>query len=209
MGDLSETAVLLTAAHELTHFIQEYSLAQYEQLRDFVVERLTESQDTDLDTLVERHRRAQPGLSYDQALDEVVADGCQMMLKDSQAAAQLAKKNRSLAGNIRSWLRKWVKRLQEAMRGLTARSREARAMELWNSDTGVYEDSELPLPSGVDGVTPHIGDNGNWYLGDEDTGVAAKGDAPVKGTDYWTAADKAEIVADVLAALPDGTEVSY
>lgn len=81
--------------------------------------------------------------------------------------------------------------------------------QLWNSDTGVYEDSELPLPSGVDGVTPHIGDNGNWYLGDEDTGVAAKGDAPVKGTDYWTAADKAEIVADVLAALPDGTEVSY
>lgn len=46
-----------------------------------------------------------------------------------------------------------------------------------------------------------------------DTGPAGprgpKGDAPVKGTDYWTAADKAEIVADVLAALPDGTEVSY
>ena len=35
------------------------------------------------------------------------------------------------------------------------------------------------------------------------------GHTPVKGTDYWTAADKAEIVADVLAALPDGTEVSY
>lgn len=28
------------------------------------------------------------------------------------------------------------------------------------------------------------------------------GYSPVKGTDYWTAADKAEIVADVLAALP-------
>lgn len=47
--------------------------------------------------------------------------------------------------------------------------------QLWNSDTGAYEDSELPLPSGVDGVTPHIGDNGNWYLGTTDTGVAAKG----------------------------------
>ena len=35
------------------------------------------------------------------------------------------------------------------------------------------------------------------------------GKTPVRGTDYWTAADKAEIVADVLAALPDGTEVSY
>lgn len=143
VGDMSETAVLLTASHELTHFIQEYSPAQYEQLRDFVVERLTESQDADLDTLVERHRRAQPGLSYDQALDEVVADGCQMMLKDSQAAAQLAKKNRSLAGNIRSWLRKWVKRLQEAMRGLTARSREAKAMEQYAGELQKIWDNAL------------------------------------------------------------------
>lgn len=54
--------------------------------------------------------------------------------------------------------------------------------QLWNSDTGAYEDSELPLPSGVDGVTPHIGDNGNWYLGDEDTGVAAKGAKGDTGT---------------------------
>lgn len=128
VGDLSETAVLLTAAHELTHFIQEYSPAQYEQLRDFVVERLTEAEDVDLDALVQRHQKDQPELSYDEALDEVVADGCQMMLKDSQAAAALAKQNRSLAGNIRSWLRKWVKRLQEAFRGLTARSREAQAL---------------------------------------------------------------------------------
>ena len=32
---------------------------------------------------------------------------------------------------------------------------------------------------------------------------------PVKGTDYWTAADKAEIVADTLAALPTWTGGSY
>ena len=128
VGDMSETAILLTASHELTHFIQEYSPAQYEQLRDFVVERLTEAEDVDLDALVQRHQKDQPELSYDEALDEVVADGCQMMLKDSQAAAQLAKKNRSLAGNIRSWLRKWVKRLQEAFRGLTAQKPEAQAL---------------------------------------------------------------------------------
>ena len=87
-----------------------------------------------------------------------------------------------------------------------------------------------PGAAGADGVTPHIGDNGNWYLGGTDTGKpsrgatgvpgkdGAKGDpgaagqdghTPVKGTDYWTAADKQEIVNDVLAALPDGTEVAY
>lgn len=92
---------------------------------------------------------------------------------------------------------------------------------------------------GADGITPHIGDNGNWYVGNTDTGkpsrgaTGAKGDAgatgpagapgkdgekgdpgtpgktPIRGTDYWTAADKQEIVNDVLAALPDGTEVRY
>lgn len=143
VGDMSETAVLLTASHELTHFIQEYNPAQYEQLRDFVVERLMEAEDVDLDALVQRHQKDQPELSYDEALDEVVADGCQMMLKDSQAAAALAKQNRSLAGNIRSWLRKWVKRLQEAMRGLTARSREARAMEQYARELQKIWDNAL------------------------------------------------------------------
>ena len=37
----------------------------------------------------------------------------------------------------------------------------------------------------------------------------ADGKTPARGTDYWTAADKQEIVTDVLAALPDGTEVAY
>lgn len=35
------------------------------------------------------------------------------------------------------------------------------------------------------------------------------GKTPVKGTDYWTSDDKAEIVADVLAALPTWTGGSY
>lgn len=56
-------------------------------------------------------------------------------------------------------------------------------------------------------VTPYIGANGNWYVGDTDTKIKARGD---DGDDYiLTAADKAEIIDAVLAALPDGDEVSY
>ena len=71
---------------------------------------------------------------------------------------------------------------------------------------------------GENGVTPHIGENGNWYIGTTDTGKPSrgakgdkgdKGDTPVRGTDYWTAADKAEIVNDTLAALPTWTGGSY
>ena len=39
--------------------------------------------------------------------------------------------------------------------------------------------------------------------------VGLKGDTPVKGTDYWTEADKTEIVNDTLAALPTWTGGSY
>lgn len=43
-----------------------------------------------------------------------------------------------------------------------------------------------------------------------DTGApGADGKTPVKGTDYWTAADKAEIVNDTLAALPTWTGGNY
>lgn len=38
--------------------------------------------------------------------------------------------------------------------------------------------------------------------------AGADGYTPQRGTDYWTAADKQEIVNDVLAALPAAEEVS-
>lgn len=52
--------------------------------------------------------------------------------------------------------------------------------------------------------------NGKLQYDGSDVGLKGdKGDTPVKGTDYWTAADKAEIVADTLAALPKWTGGSY
>lgn len=42
---------------------------------------------------------------------------------------------------------------------------------------------------GKDGITPHIGENGNWFIGDEDTGVKAQGYTPQKGVDYFDGKD--------------------
>lgn len=86
-----------------------------------------------------------------------------------------------------------------------------------------YNGSDVGLKGadGKDGITPTIGANGNWYLDTTDTGKPSRGEkgdtgaagadgyTPVKGTDYWTAADKAEIVNDTLAALPTWTGGSY
>ena len=52
--------------------------------------------------------------------------------------------------------------------------------------------------------------NGKLQYNGSDVGLKGdKGDTPVKGTDYWTESDKAEIVADTLAALPTWTGGSY
>lgn len=86
------------------------------------------------------------------------------------------------------------------------------------SDVGLKGDKGA---DGKDGITPTIGANSNWYLGTTDTGKPSRGEkgdtgaagadgyTPVKGTDYWTESDKAEIVNDTLAALPKWTGGNY
>lgn len=44
--------------------------------------------------------------------------------------------------------------------------------ELWDVTQGAYVATEYTA-IGKDGTTPHIGANGNWYIGDTDTGVKA------------------------------------
>jgi uncharacterized repeat protein (TIGR02543 family) len=42
---------------------------------------------------------------------------------------------------------------------------------------------------GADGITPHIGDNGHWYVGELDTGISATGPAGTDGTDGTNGTD--------------------
>lgn len=137
---MTETAILKTAAHELTHFIQANS-AQYEALKSFVVNKLTHEEGVSFEDLVADKQRREPGLEYNEAVDEVVADACEMMLGDSTAVEQLAKENRSLAEKIRDWLREWVENLKIALGGLQADRTESRTMmqyarelqEIWDN----------------------------------------------------------------------------
>lgn len=67
--------------------------------------------------------------------------------------------------------------------------------------------SILDLISAADGKLKY---NGSDVGLKGDKGADGKdGKTPVKGTDYWTTADKEEIVADTLAAMPTWTGGSY
>lgn len=46
---------------------------------------------------------------------------------------------------------------------------------------GLKGDPGVDGQNGADGVTPHIGDNGNWFIGDNDTGKPSRGEKGEKG----------------------------
>lgn len=58
-------------------------------------------------------------------------------------------------------------------------------------------------PAGQTGPQGPAGKDGK----DGQTGPA--GYTPIRGTDYWTDADKQEIINAVIASFTDGNEVSY
>ncbi len=70
-----------------------------------------------------------------------------------------------------------------------------------------YDDTnwiDLGEIMGKDGITPHIGENGNWWIGDKDTGIAATGATPFVGENgNWWIGDKDTGIA---AAGKDGND---
>lgn len=64
--------------------------------------------------------------------------------------------------------------------------------------------TEAKESGSFDGTTPHIGANGNWFIGNEDTGNPSRGEngkTPEKGVDYFTEADKNEITEQVAESV--------
>ena len=126
--DIGETAILKTMSHELTHFIQQNS-GQYEALKEFVANHVLESGDS-IERLAQQKidNDSTGELTMDSAMDEVVADACEMMLRNTEAVQRLANENRSLAEKIRDWIGDFVKKLRAAFKGDRATHDEARAM---------------------------------------------------------------------------------
>lgn len=127
-----QSAILLTAAHELTHYLRENNAEGYAELRDFVTTHLIQD-GTDIVTLAEQKIRSEGAGNYtdftlEDAIEEVVADSCEMMLENTQLPQIMAQENPNLYSKVRNWLRSFIENLRRAFEGVTARSPEARAM---------------------------------------------------------------------------------
>ena len=91
----------------------------------------------------------------------------------------------------------WVRRVVESSGGGTGGGSGTNGITPHIGENGNWFIGETDTGVRAEGITPHIGTNGNWFLGDTDTGVKAQGD------DYiLTEADKTEI-AETAADIVD------
>ncbi len=110
-----EVAQGLTMSHELTHYIRSNNEKGYAALRDFIQQHLmSEEWEDAIQRQINRAAENGQEMSRSEAMEELVADGCQMMLKDSKAIETLAKENRSLYDTIRDFLHDFVEKLKTA-----------------------------------------------------------------------------------------------
>lgn len=141
--DELQTSMLRTAGHELTHYIRAFGDQQlWNQLKEFVTVHMEEmGEGLTFDEMVDRNRDA--GMEYDDAVEETVANACEMMIRDSQIVNMLAEEKPGLFKNIKAWVDRWTRKIREAFTGIQARSEEARAMEAWAQELQKIWDEAL------------------------------------------------------------------
>lgn len=111
LRNFSKSIAAGSFAHEMTHWLQEYARDEYDALKKITTGHLSAEQ---LDKLVQEQLKSQPNLSPDEALDEVIANACQPLLKDSKAFEQLARQNMTLAERILDFLKEFTQKIRDA-----------------------------------------------------------------------------------------------
>ena len=123
-GKMENASMLRTVSHELTHYMAEAAQTEFSALQDFMVQRLSQWEGHSIQDLVEGKmataEQAGHPITAQEALEEVVADGCEMMLRDSKAVQQLAQENQTLFEKVKNWMKKFFESLRKAFEGVEA-----------------------------------------------------------------------------------------
>ena len=131
-GQDGEGTILITASHELTHFIKYWSPKKFKTFAEFLYEQYGKN-DIPLEAYVrDKIRKAAKNgrtLSYEVAYEEVVADSCEMMLidilnnKNEENLQKLLTKDKSLFEKIKDFFADLFKRIKAVYEGVDPRAR--------------------------------------------------------------------------------------
>ena len=143
--DLAKYAMLRTFAHEFTHFIEKWNPIQYNEFRKVVFDTLSDRGEN-VNDLIEAKQARNPGMSYDKASREVVAEAMTDILPDSNFVQELAENHKTIFQKLLEKLQEFVENLREYFASIGHnRSREANALKEQVGDTIKYLDSIVDM----------------------------------------------------------------
>ena len=143
--DLAKYAMLRTFAHEFTHFIENWNPIQYNEFRKVVFDTLTERGENVVD-LIEDKQARNPGMSYDKASREVVAEAMTDILPDVNFVQELAEKHKNIFTKLLEKLKEFAQNLREYFTSIGHnRSKEANTLKEQVGETVKYLDSIVKL----------------------------------------------------------------
>ena len=145
VDDLAKYAMLRTFAHEFTHFIEKWNPIQYNEFRKVVFDTLTERGENVHD-LIEDKQARNPGMSYDKASREVVAEAMTDILPDANFVQELAENHKTIFQKLLAQLKEFVANLRDYFNSIGYNSsREANALKEQVGETVKYLDSIVDM----------------------------------------------------------------
>ena len=145
VNDLAKYTMLRTFAHEFTHFIENWNPVQYNVFRKLVFDTLTERGENVQD-LIEAKQAENPGMSYDKASREVVAEAMTDILPDANFVENLANNHKTIFDKLLEKLKEFVDTLIEYFNSIGHnRSREANALKEQVGDAVRYVESIVKM----------------------------------------------------------------
>ena len=123
--------MVVTLAHELTHYAENLAPAEYANLQEFVFNKLSKESGKNIEQLIAEEIRKNGGkISEDVAKSELVARGCEAMLTDGESIKALAKQDAGLFAKIKTKIDQFCNKIIKACK------------EILNSD-GSIKDSAI------------------------------------------------------------------
>mgnify|MGYP003291796321 CR=1 FL=1 len=145
VDDLAKYAMLRSFSHEFTHFVEKYNPIWYNEFRKVVFDTLTERGEN-VNDLIEEKQAVNPGMSYDKASREVVAEAMTDILPDSHFIETLANKHKNIFNKLLEMLKDFLADIKAYFNTIGHnRSKEANALKEQVGDTVRYVENIVQM----------------------------------------------------------------
>ena len=145
VNDLAKYAMLRTFSHEFTHFLEKWNPEWYNEFRKVVFETLTERGE-DVNDLIEAKQAQNPGMDYDKASREVVAEAMTDILPDSHFIETLVNQHKNIFDKLLDKLKEFLADLKSYFKTIGHNpSREANALKEQVGEAVRYVDNIVKM----------------------------------------------------------------